>query len=128
LVVVLVDRVYRYAMSFDSGTGVELLESEGFGGGGPNDVPEVDAEFVAEPGHLVDQRDVDVPVCILEQLGGLGFTRALGADDGFDEPAIEGLGAVGACGGDPADDLRGVAGAESGIAWEIGRAACRERG
>ena len=67
------------------GPGVERLEPERLGRRAADDVPQVDAELVAEPRHLVDQRDVDVPVGVLQQLGHLGLAGAAGRHHGVDE-------------------------------------------
>jgi hypothetical protein len=69
----------------------------------------VDAEFVAEDGHFVDEGDVDVAVGVFQEFGRLGFAGAFGGDDGVDEFAVEGGGGVGAGGGVAADDFGGVA-------------------
>ena len=58
------------------GPGVERLEAERLGRRAADHVPQVDLELVAEPRHLVDQRDVDVPVGVLQQLRGLGLAPA----------------------------------------------------
>jgi len=73
----------------DARARVERLEPERLGPGGLDHVPQVDAQLVAEPGHLVDQRDVDVPVGVLQQLGRLCLAGALGAHHRVDEPAVE---------------------------------------
>jgi len=57
----------------DPGSRIEDLEAERLGAGAPDRVPQVDAQLVAEDGHLVDQRDIDVAVGVLQQLGHLGF-------------------------------------------------------
>ena len=102
-------RVDRDAVAADAGAGVERLEAERLGGGAPDRVPQVHAELVAEDRHLVDQRDVHVPVGVLQQLGHLRLARGLGADHGVADLSVEVRRGLGAGRGDAADDLRGVA-------------------
>jgi hypothetical protein len=71
------------------GPGVERLEAERLRRGAADDVPQLDPELVAEPRHLVDQRDVDVPVRVLEQLRHLGLAGAAGDDDGVHDAVVE---------------------------------------
>ena len=96
-------------MPADAGTRVERLEAERLGGRRVDDVPQVDAELLAEHGHLVDQRDVHVPVGVLEQLGHLGLAGTGRTDHGVDELAVEGGRRVGALRGAAADHLGRVA-------------------
>ena len=83
-------------MPADARARVEGLEAERLGRGAVDDVPEVDAQLVAELGHLVDERDVDLAVGVLEQLGHLRLARAGRSHDGVDEPRVERLGRVAA--------------------------------
>ena len=91
------------------GPGVERLEAERLGGGAVDRVPQVHAELVAEDRHLVHQRDVDVPVGVLEQLGHLGLAGGLRLDDRVADGAVEVRRRVGAGRGEAADHLGGVA-------------------
>jgi hypothetical protein len=84
---------------------MEGLEAERLGGGAPDGISQVHAELVAEDRHLVDQRDVDVPVGILQQLGHLRLARGPGPDHLVAELAVEPLRGIGAGRGLPADDL-----------------------
>ena len=102
-------RVDRDAVPADAGAGVERLEAERLGGGAVDRVPQVDAELVAEDRHLVHQRDVDVPVRVLQELGHLGLAGGLGLDDGVADGAVEARGRLGAGRGQAADHLGGVA-------------------
>jgi hypothetical protein len=61
-------RVDGDAVTADAGTGVERLEPERLGGRAPDRVVQVDAKFPAEDRHLVDQRDVHVPVGVSSSL------------------------------------------------------------
>src|SRR5262245_12698716 len=89
-------RVNRDAMTAHSRTRPKCLKSKRFGSCRLDHVPEVDVEIVTKTRHLVDQGDVDVAVCVLEQLGCLCLTGALGANNGVNESRIERLGCVGA--------------------------------
>ncbi len=51
--------VERDAVPAEAGAGLERLEAERLGGGGVDDLPDVDAHPVAELRELVDERDVD---------------------------------------------------------------------
>ena len=104
------------AVAADAGAGAEGLEAERLGLGAADDVPQVDAEVVAEHRHLVDQGDVDVAEVGLQDLDGLGLARAAGADDLVGEAAVEGGGRFGAGGGEAADDLGGVGVAVGAVA------------
>ena len=53
-----------------------LFRSEGLGGGGLHDLPHVHVHLREHHLELVDQRDVDRPVDVLEQLGRLGHLGA----------------------------------------------------
>ncbi len=98
------------------GPGWNGREAERLGGRAPDRVPQIDTDLTAEHRHLVDERDVDVPVGVLQQLGHLGFAGALGLDDPVHEALVEGAGGLGAVGRDAADDLGGVLQAEGGVA------------
>src|SRR5690606_19235480 len=100
----------------DPRAGAEGLEPERLGLRTADDVPEVDAEDVAEHRHLVDQGDVHVPEGALQQLHGLRFTTPARQDDLVGEPPVDGGGGVGAGGGEAADDLRRVGGREVPVA------------
>lgn len=105
-------------MAADARARAEGLEAEGLGLGAADDVPEVDAQVVAEHGHLVDQGDVDVAEVRFEDLDGLGLARSARADDLVGEASVEGGGRFGARGGEAADDLGGVGvamGAAAGV-------------
>jgi hypothetical protein len=56
----------------DARARVEGLEPERLGRGRVDDLPHVDVEDVGDLGQLVDHRDVDGAVGVLEQLGELG--------------------------------------------------------
>ncbi len=100
----------------DAGPGAEGLEAERLGLRAADDVPQVDAQVVAEDGHLVDEGDVDVPEVGLQELHGLRFPGSTRAYHLVGEPAVEGGGRLGAGGGEAADDLRGVGGREVAVA------------
>src|SRR5262249_25458491 len=60
-----VDWVHRNAVATHPGARLEAHEPEGLGGGGLDDLPNVDAHTVAEHRHLVHERDVDVAEDVL---------------------------------------------------------------
>ncbi len=110
--------VEREAVAADAGARAERLEAVGLGLGAADDVPQVDAEVVAEHRHLVDQGEVDVPVVGLQDVHGLGLAGAPGADHLVGEAAVEGGGRLGAGRGEAADDLGGggvAVGAVAGV-------------
>jgi hypothetical protein len=85
---------------------------------------------VTEHGHLVDECNVDVAIGVLQQLGHLGLAGTSRRYHGVDDTAIELDGALGAAGGESADDLRCVAQSVDGIARvdSFGRVRQREIG
>ena len=95
--------------------GVEGLKSERLRRRAPDRVPQVDAEFMTEDRHLVDEGDVHVPVGILEQLGHLGLAGGPGPDHLVAQLAVELRGRVGAGLGLAADHLGCVANTEVGV-------------
>jgi hypothetical protein len=65
----------------DAGAGVETgMKPNGLDAARVDDLPDVDAEVLAQDRQLVDQRDVDVPEGVLEQLGHLGRLRRADAE------------------------------------------------
>lgn len=103
-------------MAAYAGAGAEGLEAERLGLCAADDVPQVDAQVVAEDRHLVDEGDVDVPVVGLQELHGFGFSWSTRAYDLVGEAPVEGGGRLGAGGGEAADDLRGVGGGVVAVA------------
>ena len=71
-----VGRVDRQAVTADAGARREPHEPERLRRGGVDHRPDVDAELVAVDRELVDQRDVDVPEGVLQQLRELGLAGA----------------------------------------------------
>ena len=68
-----VRRVDRQAVAADTRAGREAHVAERLRRGGVDRRPDVDAEVAREHRELVDERDVDVPERVLEQLHQLGF-------------------------------------------------------
>ena len=98
------------------GPGLKRHEAVRLGGRRVDDLPDVDAHAVAEHRDLVDERDVDRPEDVLEQLGEL---RDLERRDGHDllaDRAVERAGALEALRRHAADDLRRRAQREVGAA------------
>ncbi len=79
------------AVTADAWSGVEGHEPEGFGFGGVDDVPEVDAELAGVDGEFVDEGDVDVAEGVLEEFGQFGFFGSFGGEGAVDEVVVEGL-------------------------------------
>ena len=80
-----VARVDRQAVAAAPGPGREAHVAERLGRGRVDRLPDVDAEVGREHRELVDERDVDVPERVLEQLGQLGLPRARDGNDLVDE-------------------------------------------
>ena len=85
------------------------MKPNGLVGGGVDDLPNVDAEPVAEHRQLVDERDVDRAEDVLEQLGELGGVGAADLDHRVADLRVELDRALGARVGQPTDELRGGA-------------------
>ena len=98
------------------GPGREAHEAERLGGSQVDHRPDVDPELVAVDGELVDERDVDVPEGVLQQLRHLGLAGAGRGHHALDDIPVE----RGNCGGGgvvhPGDDLRRVAETPRGVA------------
>ena len=71
------------------GAGLERLEAERLRRGGLDDLPDVDPHPVAELRELVDERDVDRAVDVLEQLRQLGRLGRRDLVDGVDRRAVD---------------------------------------
>src|SRR5580698_11547240 len=67
-----VKRINRNAVSTQAGSGVEGMKAERLGRSRCDDFPNIQIHAQAEHLKLVDQRDVDAAVNILQQLGHLG--------------------------------------------------------
>src|SRR5581483_11418207 len=76
-----IERVDGEAVSAHPGAGLEGHEAVGFGGGGVDDFPDVDAHPVTQDRELVDQGDVDRAKDVLQQFGQLG---RFGGGDGHE--------------------------------------------
>ncbi len=86
-----VARVDRQAVPADSGAGRESHVAERFGRRGVDRPPDVDAEVAGEHRQLVDERDVDVPERVLEQLDELGLLARTDGNGLVDERVEERL-------------------------------------
>ena len=86
--------IERDAVSAHPRAWIEGLETEWFGGGGIDHLPHVDTKLVTELGDLVDQPDVDRPICVLEELAHLGSSCRAHPVDGRHESPVGGLGHV----------------------------------
>src|SRR5664280_1413458 len=81
--------INRNAMAPNPGSRVKFLEPERLAAGALYHVPDVDIERPRELGHLVHERNVDVPVRVFEQFRHLCFAGAFSPDDSLYEPTIE---------------------------------------
>ena len=88
------------------GPGLERREAERLRRGGVDHLPHVDLHPVAELRELVDERDVDGAVDVLEQLRQLGGLGRRDLVHRVDRRAVDVGGGLRARGVDPADDLR----------------------
>ena len=79
------------AVPADARTGCEPHVAERLGAGGVDGAPDVDAERVGEHRQLVDERDVDVPEGVLEQLDQLGVGGRRHRHDLVDQRSVERL-------------------------------------
>ena len=98
------------------GPGIEGLKAERLGLGGLDHFPNIDAHPVVQDLQLVDQGNVDRPVCVLEDLARF---RHLGAGDGHDldnDLAIEQRGELEAPRIETAHDLGNRAAPSPGVA------------
>ena len=96
------------AVAAQAGAGIKGLEAEGLGLGGVDDFVNVDAHAHAELLQLVDQRDVDAAVDVLEQLGHLRDGRAADRNDAAEDGAVEARGKLGSSRAAAANDLGNV--------------------
>jgi hypothetical protein len=77
-----------------------------FAAGGFEDLKGVDAELVEQQGQLVHERDVEVALGVLDDLGGFGDADATGrVGAGGDDLAVEGVDDGGDLGAGAAGDL-----------------------
>src|SRR5690606_30304616 len=76
-------------VSSEAGTGIEGMKTKGLGGRGLDHLPDVGIHPIAEDLHLVDERNVDTPVDVFEELGHLGHARTRDGDDVLDHTAIQ---------------------------------------
>ncbi len=92
------------------------MEAERLGGGGVDDLPDVEVHAQAEHLEFVDQRDVDAAIDILEQLGHL---RGGGRGDGngaAEDGAVERGGDFAGLGIESANHLRNIVTSHLGVA------------
>ncbi len=110
-----VQRVDRDAVTAHARARTERGEAERLGRSGGDGVPHVDPQAVAQLGELVDQREVDLSVGVLQDLRRLGLASAAGDVDVLGQLPVEVGRPVTTGRGEPADDLRGVVEAEAGV-------------
>ncbi len=99
------------AVPAHAGAGIEGDETEGLGGRGGDDFPDVDTHLVADDGHFVGEGAVDDSEGVLQDLGHLRF---LGCGDGeygcLENCLIKCLGVFRTGGGAASHHLGGVLG------------------
>src|SRR5271165_2974717 len=64
-----IERVDGNAVPAQARAGIKGMEAERLGGGGFNDLPDIDAHAQTQQLEFVDQRDVDAAVNVLQQFG-----------------------------------------------------------
>jgi hypothetical protein len=80
------------AVATPSRAGIEAHEAEGLGGGGVEDLPDVDAHSVEDDLELVDQGDVDGAEDVLQELGALCHFETADRDNVVHRRSVEGHG------------------------------------
>ena len=120
------------AVAAQAGAGIEGLEAEGLGLGGVDDFVDVDAHPHAQLLQLVDQRDIDAAVDVLEQLGHLGHRGAADGNDAAEDGAVHGRGQLRGRRAAAADDLGNIVAGHGVVAgiFALGRKGdvdCRAR-
>ena len=76
-------------MSADPRTRIEGHEPERLACGGVDDLPDIDVKVVGEHCQLIDQRHIDVPERVLQQLRGLRCSRSRHGYDFVHQLAVE---------------------------------------
>src|SRR5207249_3005939 len=110
-------RIDGDAVPAEAGAGVEGLEAEGFGFGGFDDFPDVDAHVGEDDFEFVDQGDVDAAVDVFEEFGGFGDFGGGDAMDLRDDARVEGHGEIGGEVIDAADEFGDGGGGGVLAAW-----------
>ena len=64
-------------MPAQAGAGVKAHKAKGLGGGGVDDLPDINAHLGEDDFHLVHQGDVDAAKNIFEEFGGIGHVALL---------------------------------------------------
>src|SRR5208283_3420146 len=70
-----IKRIDRNTVSAQTRPGIKCMEAERLGGGGVDDLPDVEVHAQAEHLKFVDQRDVNAAIDVLQQLGHLRGRR-----------------------------------------------------
>src|SRR5699024_7568414 len=105
------------AVSPNAGAGIERLETKRLGFCGVDNVPKVNSKLMTKLRHLVDKRDVDVPVGILHQFCCFSLSCAAGFYHFVNELAIKIDCSVGARRCMASDDFRSVFSSELFVSW-----------
>src|SRR5690625_4086726 len=87
--VVQVARVNRPTVSTNARPRVESLETEWLCFSSVNDLPNIDAQFVARFSHFIDEADVSVTVTAFKQLGSFRFLSPFHFDDLLNKCSVE---------------------------------------
>ncbi len=111
-----VEGVDRDAVAAEAGSGVERGEAEGLGGGGADDLPDIDVHRVGDDLEFVDEADVDSAVDVFQQFGQLRDLAGADGDDGVEGRFVKRDANVQTGRGVTADDLGDVGGGEFRIA------------
>ena len=103
-------------MGMQAGSRIERREAERLGGGGADDLPDIDAHGIGDDFEFVDEADVDGAVDVFQQLGEFRDLARADGDDRVEGRLIQGHARIQASRGVTADDLGDVGGGEFRVA------------
>ena len=106
-------------MSTEAWSGVEGLEAEGFGFGGVDNFPDIDAHAIEEHFEFVDECDIDGTVGVFEDFAGFGDFGIVDADHFDDGVAVEIGGEISGVLIGSADDFGDTCCGVVGIPWVL---------
>ncbi|MEY2726695.1 MAG: hypothetical protein RLZZ458_2562 [Planctomycetota bacterium] len=106
-------------MSPEARSGIEGLEAEGFGFGGVDNFPDIDAHAIEEHFEFVDECDIDGTVGVFEDFAGFGDFGIVDADHFDDGVAVEIGGEISGVLIGSADDFGDTCCGVVGIPWVL---------
>ena len=83
-----VEGIDRDAMAAEAGAWIKRREAEWLGGGGADDLPDIDAHGIGDDFEFVDEANVDGPVNVFQQLGKFRDPARADGDDGVESSLI----------------------------------------